>query len=220
MGMVIHDDYYEAAMQLPAKQRGDFLMAVVRYGFEGAEPQGSPPWLPVFTVIKGRIALSAERAKAGSKGGAKRKQKRSKSMNCSNAGAEQSAGLPTRVEDEDEDEDEKPPSSPFEQIGEDAPFWLQCLAAFTEVTGHAYTTMPERCRHMLERSEGACTVDEVKEMVAYKRDEWAGTRWKGCITPNFLFSPDHFEQCMNQSKAAREEAGRHGVYDRDDAPFA
>ena len=34
---------------------------------------------------------------------------------------------------------------------EDAPFWLQCLAAFNDLMGTTYTTMPEKCRHMLER---------------------------------------------------------------------
>ena len=33
------------------------------------------------------------------------------------------------------------------------------------------------------------------------------------LTPNTLFSPDHFEQYMGQSMAHREEAGRYADYD-------
>lgn len=49
-------------------------------------------------------------------------------------------------------------------------------------------------------------------MVAFKRDDVAGTRWKGILTPNTLFSPDHFEQYMAQSMANREEAERYAEY--------
>lgn len=55
--------------------------------------------------------------------------------------------------------------------------------------------------------------------VALTRDEWRaedaarGTRFSRNLTPNTLFSPDHFEQYMGQFLAHGEEAGRYAEYD-------
>ena len=65
MGVTIQDDFWEAAQALPEKQRAPFLYAVAAYGFDGSEPEGSPPWLPVFIVIRKRIELSNERSERG-----------------------------------------------------------------------------------------------------------------------------------------------------------
>lgn len=95
---------------------------------------------------------------------------------------------------------------------QDAPFWLQCLAALNDLLGTAYTTMPEKCRHMLERSAATFTVAQVRSMVEFKREEWTGTKYRKGLTPNTLFSPDHFEQYMHQAQAEREEAARYAEY--------
>ena len=89
---------------------------------------------------------------------------------------------------------------------QDAPFWLQCLGALNEFLGTTYTTMPEKCRHMLERCAGGYTVEQVRSMIAYKRDEWQGTKFSKRLTPNTLFSPDHFEQYMHEAKGEEKEA--------------
>lgn len=72
--------------------------------------------------------------------------------------------------------------------------------------------MPSECGRTLAAAEGRFSVDQVRAMVAFKRDDVAGTRWKGILTPNTLFSPDHFEQYMAQSMANREEAERYAEY--------
>lgn len=201
MGMIIHDDYYEAAMQLPSKQRAEFMLAVIRYGFEGIEPTGTPAWLPVFTVIKKRICLSVERSKAGSKGGTKRKQNKSKTQAKENVASD----LPTRVEVEGEVEVEIPP--------EDSPYALLCLDALNHVLGTTYSTLPPSSARTLARFEGVYTPEEVHTMVEYKRDEWRDTRFKRNLTPNTLFSPEHFEQYMHQSKQHAKEAKEYDIYD-------
>lgn len=201
MGMIIHDDYYEAAMQLPAKQRAEFMLAVIRYGFEGEEPAGTPAWLPVFTVIKKRISLSVERSKAGSKGGTKRKQTASKPQANRNVAND----LPTRVEVEGEVEVEIPP--------EDSPYALLCLDALNHVLGTTYSTLPPSAARTLARFEGVYTPEEVRAMVEYKRADWQDTRFKRNLTPNTLFSVEHFEQYMNQSKQHAKEASEYDIYD-------
>ena len=117
------------------------------------------------------------------------------------------------AENESEKEIGVPPYSPPMHGGDEgAPFWLQCLAAFNDAMGTAYTTMPEKCRRTLDRAEGAWSVEQVGAMVSFKCDQLAKTRWKGCRTPGFLFSPDHFEECMHQSIESVKEAERYAEY--------
>lgn len=85
--------------------------------------------------------------------------------------------------------------------------------ALNEELGTMFTVMPEKCRHMLERSEGAATVEEVRLMVRHKRDELRGGPYRNCLTPNTLFSPDHFEQYMAQWRSWAEEEARYAEYD-------
>lgn len=97
---------------------------------------------------------------------------------------------------------------------EDAPFWLQCLATFNDLMGTTYTTMPEKCRHMLERSAATFSVAQVRSMIAFKREEWTGTKYRKGLTPNTLFSPDHFEQYMHQAQAEEKEEDEYAAYDQ------
>lgn len=230
MGMVIHDDFWAATQAMPEKQRAPFLYALAEYRFEKKEPKGSPPWLPTFIAFKQRIDMGDEASERGRKMAQARwgKQKaQAPAQQDAQAQAQQDAQAYAQADAyayaqasnnqnaEVEDEavvGEPPYSPPMPSSVQDSPFWLQCLAAFNDQLGTSYTTMPEKCRHMLERSAAAFTVEQVRSMVAYKRNEWTGTKWKGCITPNFLFSPDHFEQCMHQSQAEQKEAEAYADY--------
>lgn len=211
MGVVIHEDIYEACEQIKSeKLRGEFMLAVVRYGMTGVEPKGSPSWLPTFTVLKKRIKLSSTRSASGSKGGkATKAGKEAKDGFASEANDKQNADLPSRGEDEgevwDEVEDEVSPM--------DAPFGLLCLKALNEVLGTSYGTLPSKSAMCLSRMDGKYEPDEVRRMIEYKRDEWTGTRYASNLTPNTLFGPDHFEQYMHQSRSSAAEKSEYEQYD-------
>ena len=226
MGMVIHDDFWAACQAMPEKQRAPFLYALAEYRFEKKEPKGSPPWLPTFIALKQRIDLGDEASERGRKMAQARwgKQKAQHAAQASGkhdaqAHAEADAQAYAQASNESDAEvevelgvEEPPYSPPMPSSVQDAPFWLQCLAAINDLLGTAYTTMPEKCRHMLERSAATFTVAQVRSMVKFKREEWTGTKYRKGLTPNTLFSPDHFEQYMHQAQAEREEAARYAEY--------
>lgn len=221
MGMTIQDDMWEAAQMLPEKQRAPFVYALVAYGMDGAEPKGSPAWLPVFHVIRDRLRLSAEASERGRRmamarwGKSDGAEQQHDAQAHARAYAQASGEHMHRHDAENESEKEigVPPYSPPMHGGDEgAPFWLQCLAAFNDAMGTAYTTMPEKCRHMLERSASTFTAAQVRSMVAFKREEWTGTKYRKGLTPNTLFSPDHFEQYMHQAQAEEKEAERYAEY--------
>lgn len=232
MGMVIHDDFWAACQAMPEKQRAPFLYALAQYRFEKKEPKGSPPWLPTFIAFRDRLDMADEASERGRKMAQARwnKQKaQASAQQDAQAQAQQDAQAYAQADAyayarasndpdaENEDEvvvGEPPYSPPMPSSLEDAPFWLRCLAAFNDLMGTTYTTMPEKCRHMLERSAAAFTVEQVRSMVAFKRDEWTGTKYRKGLTPNTLFSPDHFEQYMHQAQAEAKEASGYDAYDQ------
>ena len=107
-----------------------------------------------------------------------------------------------------------------EEVLEDNPpispqgFPWACLNALNVELGVTYASMPDKCTRTLQRFEGTYDLEAVKAMIRYKRDEWQGTKWKNCLTPNTLFSPDHFEQYIHQSQADQKEAETYAIYDR------
>lgn len=230
MGMVIHDDFWAACQAMPEKQRAPFLYALANYRFTKEEPKGNPPWLPTFIALKQRIDMGDEASERGRKMAQARwgKQKaqapaqqdaQAQAQHDAQAYAQADAYAYAQASNNSDAEvkdevvvGEPPYSPPMPSSLEDAPFWLQCLAAFNDLMGTTYTTMPEKCRHMLERSAATFSVAQVRSMVAFKREEWTGTKYRKGLTPNTLFSPDHFEQYMHQAQAEREEAARYAEY--------
>lgn len=230
MGVVIHEDIYEACEQIKSeKLRGEFILAVVRYGMTGAEPKGSPSWLPTFTVLRKRIKLSSTRSNSGSKGGKATKAGKEANGELASeespsktetkdgfawkANGKQNADLPSRGEDEGEGEVGVWDEVEGEVSPMDAPFGLLCLKALNEVLGTSYGTLPSKSAMCLSRMEGKYEPDEVRRMVEFKRDEWTGTRFANNLTPNTLFSPDHFEQYMHQSRTSAAEKSEYEIYD-------
>lgn len=63
MAVTIQDDMLEAAGQMSKKDGDAFLLALLAYGYTGAEPKGKPTWLPTFTTCKKRITLSEKSRK-------------------------------------------------------------------------------------------------------------------------------------------------------------
>lgn len=222
MGMVIHEDFWEAAQAMPEKQRAPFLYAIIEYRFTGKEPKGNPAWLPTFLVIKKRLEMGDAASEKGRMMAEARWGKRSEGQA---SGQPEAQAYAQHVQQHEpsiciadaqasdyrnaEVEDElgvgvNPPNPPFA--------W-RCLAELNEALGTSYTSMPPKCARVLERFDGKYTLEEVRAMVEYKRDEWRGTRFANCLTPNTLFSLDHFEQYMNQSRGSAAEKSEYAKYD-------
>ena len=216
---------------MPEKQRAPFLYALVEYRFNKKEPKGSPPWLPTFIVLKQRIDMGDEASERGRKMAQARWGKRK-----AQADAEQDTKAPAQhdaqaytqayadaytqadaqaytqasnnsdAEVEIEVELGEPPYSPPDP----EPFALECLRALNEELGRDYGALPPSAERNLADNEGRYTVGQVRAMVAYKRDEWRGTRYERSLTPNTLFGREHFEQYVQQTLAAAGKGGGAG----------
>ncbi len=81
-------------------------------------------------------------------------------------------------------------------------FSLQCLKALNEelrgVAPVEFTRNPYG--GYIASLEGTFTVDDVREMVRFKRKEWEGTKFQQNLNPVTLFSPEKFESYVIASK--------------------
>lgn len=199
MGFYFQNDYWEGAKYLPENQRKTFVFAVVNYYFTGEEIDLKDQAKGQFIQVKRRIDMARQEAekkqKQRDKSGDKPRDKRGTLLNKEGEGEGE---VSTNV-------DTNPLLSPFA---------IQCLNALNEVLGTTYASMPDKCGRTLQRFEGKYDLDAVKAMLRYKREEWQGTKYRSCLTPNTLFSPDHFEQYIHQAMTEQKEADTYAVYDR------
>ena len=70
-----------------------------------------------------------------------------------------------------------------------------CLQALNdELEGFApvrYTVNPHAC--FLGSMLTTFSIDDIRQMVAFKRRQWEGTQYQAHLSPNTLLSPYHFE---------------------------
>lgn len=85
---------------------------------------------------------------------------------------------------------------------EKSSFSLRCLKALNEelrgVAPVEFTRNPNG--EYIASLEGRFTVEDVREMVRFKRKEWEGTKFQQNLNPGTLFSPDKLEGYVIASK--------------------
>ncbi|MEY8340165.1 conserved phage C-terminal domain-containing protein [Adlercreutzia muris] len=220
------DGYFRTGDKMRSKRaRQEFYCAVVEFYYKGVEPEFKTEAAEVgFEGIRYSLENSRKQREnaRNPRGGGESAPEPDASQTPAEAEPDASQrDSQTPAKEEVKEDIGIPPYSPPADF-DAAPagdFPSLCLAALAEATGQAYTTMPARCRRELERCSGRFDAAQVRGMIEFKRDEWRaedaakGTRFSRNLTPNTLFSPDHFEQYMGQLLAHREEVGRYAEYD-------
>ena len=220
MGMVIHDDFWEAAQAMPEKQRAPFIYAVVRYRFTGEGPEGSPPWLPVFIAIRGRLDLADEASERGRRAAEARWGKRgdagapdepdadahADAYASAHAGAHADAHAgasndpDTEVEDEVEDEDR--PHIPYGEI----------VRNLNAACGTAYRPTSRRTRALIRaRWAEGYRLPDFEAVVAAMSAAWLGDpKMSAYLRPETLFGPkfEGYRELARQAAAKRAPARR------------
>lgn len=84
-------------------------------------------------------------------------------------------------------------------------FGLQCLNALNLILGQTFGRLPPSVAPFVDSMSEHYSLDEVEAMIRFKQREWSGTKYARYLTPKTLFSPDHFEEYIAQSKAQTGE---------------
>lgn len=75
------------------------------------------------------------------------------------------------------------------------------------MTGRICGDLPIRHMDTLERFNGAYTIEDVRAMLEYKRDEWADSDMSKHFHPSTLYKPELFNKYMGQMLDARDSSG-------------
>lgn len=188
---------------MPEEVQDGYIVAVVRYGAFGDEPSFESPLLAAcFEGIRNDIDNS-KKNRNENKGGRPRKKGTAVKNQPDKPDCE--TGVKTQVKTQVKTPLENPLGEPklnqskLNQSSLDkTPYPLQCLDAFNATMGTTYTRNPHGA--FLAGFDGIVPIEDVSAMIAYKRKEWLGTRFQANLTPSTLFSPDHFEAYLAQSK--------------------
>lgn len=185
----------------------ELMLAITEYGTYGKEPEFSNPLLKAaFLGVKSDIDCSIN-ARGKNKGG------RPKSS-VSPGKTPVSVGLKPRETPvmEFENPSEKTETPPInnktiqsnkEKGEKEKPFALRCLMALNkELRGccNEFTIIPPSNAEYIASLEGTVTEGDVARMVRFKRSQWEGSDFKRNLNPKTLFSPEHFEQYLNESQ--------------------
>lgn len=226
-GFYIQQDFWEAVKGLPEKSQNAIVGAWVRLWFAGEEPKNlSAANMAVYAMGRERVILSGKRVEAGSKGGSKRQAnqqanaKQTSKQNASKHPSKTEANPQANTEANTEAKIENSPSksgskhshslyidniTSSNNYNGSLPYSLQALGVFNDFFGTSFTFLPRHVAEFLNTvDEEAYPIEDVKRMLRFKRDEWEGTKFAGNLTPQTLFSPDHFEQYMFQSRKGAE----------------
>lgn len=214
----IFPHFEDTFIELSHEEKKDLALAILEYGAAGIEPEFDNRYLRVaFAGLRDAIDNSVDQSNKNKGGRPKKGQEKTQEedeKNVGKTGRKQVLENPkTGVFDSENPNLSSPLLTSPNLSSPENSFAVQCLNAFNEVKGTTYLTMPPECTRTLSRFDGTYSVEQVKAMVAYKVKEWSGTKYKTSLTPNTLFSPQHFEQYMHQSFDDAKEAVDYAKYD-------
>ena len=218
MAMMIQDDFWEAAQALPKRQRAPFLYAVAAYGFDGSLPEGNPPWLPVFIVIRKRIDMSSEASEKARKRARRRWDKKPRDAaqgEGSDARARAAHDAPADAEHmHGTCQARAAASEPFDAESESESKYYPLTPSakiVRRLNDRAGTSFSEASRQtdrlVADRLAEGFTVDDLAAVVDVKCAQWRGDpKMAGYLRPKTLFGPN-FEGYLQEARAMRKQGG-------------
>lgn len=211
MSVTIQDDMWRSAKAMRGKQGEAFLLSLIRYGFDGEEPDEDSPIFPYFVLCKDRIGLSVRRSNTGAgrkpKADAPEKSKPSfdSNQNADTAEINEPDNREEVSRGESEESREENNQNRFDsEIAE-------IVSHLNEVCGTNYRTKSNACsKYIGARLAEGFTVADCKRVVDNMAARWLGDdRMRQYLRPITLFRPEKFEGYLNQP----EEVSTHGGWD-------
>lgn len=178
--------------------------AIMAYCFDGEEPDRSKPevvrvmFKAILPVMKKALDSYDSKKENGAKGG------RPKKSDANQHGSEIKLEKPKKTEskpnetlnkDLDLDKDIKEKETSKKENDQVA----EVIEFLNGVCGTNYKPTTEATRKNINgRLNEGYTVDDLKNVISKKSDEWKGTEWEKYLSPYTLFRPANFEKYYNQ----------------------
>lgn len=224
LGVTIHDDMWAAASLLPADQRRALLEALLAYGFDGVEPGGDAPWLPIYVVCKDRVRMSSEKSLAGKALAAQRWNKKPQvdahamrmgpTHDAEGSPPYDAKDAPSHDAEERRGEVSRGESKSIVGQGDEGAEERRAIVAhLNEACGTHYRASTPKTRKLIAtRMREGFTVDDFKRVIDNKAAQWLGDpSMRRYLRPETLFGTK-FEGYLNETAAG---GGRvdHSDYD-------
>ena len=201
MSVTIQDDMWRSAKAMRGKQGEAFLLSLIRYGFDGEEPDEDSPIFPYFVLCKDRIGLSVRRSNTGAGRKSKAEQrKKSKPEFDSNQNAET-----TEINEPDNREEMSRGENEKRREGIDSNQFdseiAEIIAHLNAACGTNYRPKSNTCRKYIgARLAEGFTVEDCKRVVDNMAARWLNDdRMRQYLRPNTLFRPEKFEGYLNSA---------------------
>ena len=211
MSVTIQDDMWRSAKAMRGKQGEAFLLSLLRFGFDGEEPDEDSPIFPYFVLCKDRVDLSVKRSNTGA--GRKSKAdppKKSKPEFDSN----QNAGT-AEINEPDNREEVSRGENEKSREGDESNRFDSEIAEIVEhlntTCGTNYRQKSNACRKYIgARLAEGFTVADCKRVIDNMAARWLNDeRMRQYLRPTTLFRPEKFEGYLNQPEAVSV----HGKWD-------
>lgn len=95
------------------------------------------------------------------------------------------------------------------------PFAVKCLKVFNDATGWDMPSMPAKASECLNLRADRYSLEDVGGMVRMKREQWSGTKIERNLKPSTLFSPEHFDEYMQEYLHQNDER----AFSDDEIPY-
>ena len=214
----------DAAEMMPAEQGMEFVMALLRYGRTGEEPEGRPMWLPTFVVCKGRIDMSGakhdkarrmasaryakmhDEPQAGCTDASKQdaRDHASKMHDEPQAGCTDASKQDAENENENENENEiTPPTPPSGGSAGGDPradeATERVIAHLNDVCGTSYRPRSAKSRQLVgARLREGFSAEDCERVIDNMAARWLGDeRMRRYLRPETLFNATKFEGYLN-----------------------
>lgn len=201
MSVTIQDDMWRSAKAMGGRRGEAFLLSLLRFGFEGEEPDEDSPIFPFFVLCKDRVDLSVKRSNTGAGRKSKADQpKKSKPKFDSNQNAE--AAEITELDNREEvsrGENEK------RREGVESNRFDSGIAEIIEhlnaTCGTNYRPSSSASRKYVgARLAEGFTVADCKRVIDNMAARWlTDERMRQYLRPTTLFRPEKFEGYLNSA---------------------
>lgn len=205
MSVTIQDDMWRSAKAMRGKQGDAFLLSLLRYGFDGEEPDEDSPIFPYFVLCKDRIGLSVRRSNTGAGRKSKAEQRKKSKPDFDSNQNEESAEINepdnreevSRGENEERRDDGVDSKSNAETNGQIA----EIVSHLNATCGTSYRPNSKTCRKYIgARLAEGFTVADCKRVVDNMAARWLNDdRMRQYLRPNTLFRPEKFEGYLNSA---------------------
>ena len=208
---VFYEDMEQAIETLPEELQPACYKALVRYGLYGEEPEKGTIVYTLFIAFRSRMDLNNKKYIKGNKGGRPRKDGFEEENHSEDMVFNEETIDEVRFSDNDNEYDNDNDNKK-ENIKEKRNEDISSVVSYLNdrASTHYRSSSRNTRSHINARLEDGFTLEDFKQVIDTKCDEWLGTDMAKYLRPDTLFGTK-FESYLNQKPRAKPQAPNYSI---------